>query len=333
LYNLIKEGQKMKIGILATGKIAHTMAQTLTKMRGVEKYAIASRTLEKAQEFQKEMNFEKAYGSYEELCLDPEVELVYIASPHSEHYSNMKMCIEHHKPILCEKSFCVNYKQAKEVLDLAEDKKVFCTEAIWTRYMPSRKMIDDLIASGIIGDVYLVVANLGYPIKHNPRIVNPKLGGGSLLDVGVYPINFAQMVYKEFPETINGFCTYTNTGVDETDSYILSYKDKKQAYLYASMDGVSDRKGIIYGTGGYIKVININNPERIEVYLDRSGKPHKVYKVPKQISGYEYQVSESIKCIQENEIQSEFMSHEETLNILKIMDKLREEMKIVYPFE
>jgi len=323
----------MKIGILATGKIAHTMAETLTKMHGVEKYAVASRTLEKAQAFQREMGFTKAYGSYEDLCKDPEVELVYIASPHSEHYSNMKMCIEHNKPILCEKSFCINYNQAKEVLDLAEDKGVFCTEAIWTRYMPSRKIIDDLLDSGIIGDVYLVVANLGYSIKHHARIVNPKLGGGSLLDVGVYPINFAQMVYKEFPESIKGFCTYTNTGVDETDTYIFTYKGKKQAYLYATMDGLTDRSGLIYGTKGFLKVTNINNPEKIEVYLDRSNKPSKVYKVPKQISGYEYQVEESINCIKKQRIESEFMPHAETLDILKIMDALRNDMKIVYPFE
>lgn len=318
---------------MATGKIAHTMARTLSKMKGVEKYAVASRSLEKAQAFQSEMGFEKAYGTYEDLCRDPQVELIYIASPHSEHYSNMKMCLKYNKPILCEKSFCINHKQAKEILDLAEAKKVFCTEAIWTRYMPSRELINDLINVKVIGDIYLIVANLGYSIKHHPRLVNPELGGGSLLDVGVYPINFAQMVYKQYPKSIRGFCTYTETGVDETDTYILSYEGNRQALLYSSMDGISDRSGIIYGTKGYVKVTNINNPEKIEIYLNQSGKPSKTYKVPKQISGYEYQVEESIKCIRNGKIESSKMPHKETLDILKIMDKLREEMKIIYPFE
>lgn len=323
----------MKIGILATGKIAHTMARTLDKMENVEKYAVASRNLEKAEAFKKEMNFSKAYGSYEELCKDPEVELVYIASPHSEHFNNMKLCLEYHKPILCEKAFCLNHNQAEDIFLQAEKEKVFCTEAIWTRYMPSRKMIDDILDSNIIGNIYLVVANLGYSIKSHPRLINPKLGGGSLLDVGIYPINFAQMVYKESPEDIKGFCTYTQTGVDETDIYVLKYKNNKQAYLYASMDGISDRSGFIYGTKGYIKVTNINNPEKIEIYLDRSDKPYKTYDVPNQISGYEYQVIESIKCITNHKLESSFMPHQETLNILKIMDKLRDEMKIVYPIE
>jgi len=323
----------MNIGILATGGIAHKMAKTLSEMDGVTKYAVASRTKEKANAFKDEMGFEKAYGNYEALCKDPNVDLVYIASPHSEHYENMKLCIQYHKPILCEKAFCLNSKQAEEILNLAKEENVFVAEAMWTRYMPSRRIIDKILDSNAVGEIYLVVANLGYSIKSHPRLVNPTLGGGSLLDVGVYPITFTQMVYKEHPIKIDAHCTYTETGVDETDSYTLTYKNNKQAFLYASMDGISDRTGYIYGSKGYIKVININNPSRIEVYLDQSETPSEVYAVPEQISGYEYQVEECIDSIKNNKLECVSMPQIETLKMMSILDEIRGILNIKYPGE
>jgi len=326
-------GVFMNIGILATGGIAHKMAKTLSEMNGVTKYAVASRTEERANAFKEEMGFEKAYGSYEELCKDQKVELVYIASPHSEHFENMKLCIKYHKPILCEKAFCINSKQAEEVFKLAEEEKVFVAEAMWTRYMPSRRIIDEILNSNIVGDIHLVVANLGYSIKSHPRLVDPKLGGGSLLDVGVYPITFTQMIYKETPEKVDAHCTYTETGVDETDSYTLTYKNNKQAFLYASMDGISDRTGYIYGSKGYIKVININDPSRIEVYLDQSETPAKVYPVPEQISGYEYQVEECVDAINKGKLECASMPQKESLRMMNIYDEIRSKLNVIYPGE
>ena len=184
----------MKIGILGAGGIAVQMAKTVAGMKDVENYAVAARSFERAQAFAEKYGFSKAYGSYEEMLADPQVDLVYIATPHSHHYLHAKMCLEAGKNVLCEKAFTVNADQARKLFALAKEKNLLITEAIWTRYMPSRKMIDDIISSGVIGEVTAVIANLNYAISEVERIRKPELAGGALLDVGVYTINFASMV-------------------------------------------------------------------------------------------------------------------------------------------
>nr|WP_295281109.1 Gfo/Idh/MocA family oxidoreductase [uncultured Blautia sp.] len=160
----------MKLGILGAGNIAVQMAKTVAGMKDAENYAVAARTLERAQAFAEKNGVSKAYGSYEEMLADPEVDLVYIATPHSHHYLHAKMCLEAGKNVLCEKSFTVNAEQARKLFALAKEKNLLITEAIWTRYMPSRKMIDDIIASGVIGEVTSLTANLNYAISEVERI-------------------------------------------------------------------------------------------------------------------------------------------------------------------
>ena len=188
----------MRVGLLGAGNIAGTMAATLRGMKAggedVELYAIASRNQDKADVFAREQGFRKAYGSYEDMLKDDGVDLVYIATPHSHHAEQMKLCIEHGKAILCEKSFTGNARQAEEILNLAEQKRIPLTEAIWTRYQPARKIMDGVIASGKIGEVKLVTSSLCYGIKDTKRIWDPNLAGGALLDLGVYVLNFASMI-------------------------------------------------------------------------------------------------------------------------------------------
>ena len=174
----------MKLGILGAGGIASTMAKTVAGMKDVEAYAVAARDLGRAQVFAQKYEVKKAYGSYEEMLADDEVGLVYIATPHSHHYLHAKMCLEAGKHVLCEKAFTVNGEQAQKLFDLAKEKKLLITEAIWTRYMPSRKMINDIIESGVIGEVTAVTANLSYTVSHVERIRKSELAGGALLDVG-----------------------------------------------------------------------------------------------------------------------------------------------------
>ena len=171
----------MKLGILGAGGIASTMAKTVAGMKDVEAYAVAARDLERARVFAQKYEVKKAYGSYEEMLADDEVELVYIATPHSHHYLHAKMCLEVGKHVLCEKAFTVNAEQAQKLFDLAKEKKLLITEAIWTRYMPSRKMINDIIESGVIGEVTAVTANLSYTVSHVERVRKPELAGGALL--------------------------------------------------------------------------------------------------------------------------------------------------------
>lgn len=322
----------MKIGILGAGNIARTMAITINGMTDMTSYAIASRDLEKAQAFAKEFGFEKAYGSYEELVCDEEVELVYIATPHSHHYEHAKLAIKQHKPVLCEKAFMANAKQAKEIFKMAEEEGVFITEAIWTRYLPSRKMIDDIIASGEIGEVKGVTANLGYDIADKERIVKPELAGGALLDVGIYPLTFASMVLGNEIEEICSSCVKFDTGVDAQNSIILKYKNGTMASLQSSALTATEQYGIVYGTKGYLIAENINNVTAIKIYT-----PEREFvreeKVPEQITGFEYQVAAAKKAISEGKMECEQISHSESIIMMELMDYLRKDWNMIYPFE
>ena len=261
---------------------------------------------ETREEFAGKYGFKKAYGSYEELCADPEVELIYIATPHSSHFDNMKLCIRHKKPVLCEKSFTVNAREAEQIREYAEQEQVFVAEAIWTRYMPSRNMIQEIIDSGIIGDISVLTANLSYPISHKERIMRPELAGGALLDIGVYGVNFAMMHFGTDIERIESSVRMTDTGVDAMESITIFFRGGRMAVLTHDIYSRSDRKGIFYGEKGYIIVENINNPQSISVY-DTEDRLVRRMDVPKQISGYEYEVLECIDAVRSGEKESSSM--------------------------
>lgn len=322
----------MKVGFLGTGRIAATLAETFAQIEGIELYAAASRSLDKAKDFAKEHGFAKAYGSYLELAEDAEVELVYIATPHSRHYEDMKLCVEHGKAVLCEKAFTMNSGQAKEIAELAKAKGVFVTEAIWTRYMPSRKLINDVIASGIIGKPSTLTANLSYVIAHKPRIVTPEPAGGALLDVGVYGLNFAFMHFGTEIEHIETSVQFTDTGVDGQETITLFYKDGRMAVLTHGIYARSDRKGIIYGDKGYIVVENINNPQSISVF-DTDDNLVKRIDVPEQISGYEYQILESMEAIRNHKTESDSMPLSDSIYVMEVMDNIRKKWGLIYPQE
>lgn len=324
--------KKLKMAILGAGGIASAMAKTISQMEQVECYAVGSRSLEKAQAFAQKYGFQKAYGSYEELVKDEEAELVYIATPHSEHFENAMLCVRHKKPVLCEKAFTANAKQAKALLDYAEKEKVFITEAIWVRYLPMLQTIRKELADGAIGTPVMLTANLGYLINEVPRLQRPELAGGALLDVGVYPINFARMIFGDKIAKISSACTYTDSGVDEQDSITLIYEDGKVAQLAASMLGLSDRRGTIYGTKGFMVIENINNFESLTVY-DTNYHEVKTIDRPAQISGYEYEVEACIRALSEGRLECEEMPHAETLRVMELMDGLREEWGVRFPFE
>ncbi len=322
----------MKVGVLGTGNIVQKVTPTIAAIEGLECYAIASRTLERAEQAAAEYGYEKAYGTYEELVADPQVELVYIATPHSRHYDDMKLCIEHKKPVLCEKAFTMNSGQAREIKELAAKEGVFVTEAIWTRYMPSRVMINEILNSGIIGNVTTLTANLCYKVSQNYRILAPELAGGALLDVGVYGINFATMHFGTEIDRIESSVQFDKTGVDGMESITIFYKDGRMAVLTHSVYARSDRKGIFYGDKGYIVVENINNPQSIAVY-DLDDNLLKQVDVPEQISGYEYQFIECAEKIKDGEYESSSMPLDDSIYVMEIMDSIRKEWGLVYPQE
>jgi predicted dehydrogenase len=260
------------------------------------------------------------------------VELVYIATPHSHHAEHMKLCIEHGKNILCEKAFTLNTAQARQIATLAKAKGVYVAEAIWTRYMPSRAMINEVLASGIIGNVTALTATLCYPVAYKERCIRPELAGGALLDVGVYCLNFALMHFGDDIERMDSSVRMTDTGVDGQESITLHYRDGRIAVLTAGILSRSDRKGIFYGDKGYIIVENINNPQSISVY-DLTDTLVKKIQVPAQITGYEYQIREAMARIRAGETESASMPLDTTIAVMERMDALRKDWGLIYPME
>lgn len=320
----------MKLGVLGAGIISYSTAPAMVAVEEVECYAVASRTYEKAKA--DTFGFEKAYGSYEAMLEDDQVELVYVATPHSHHYEHMMLCLKHGKSVLCEKAFTMNARQAREVAAVAKEKGLFVAEAIWPRYMPSRKMIGDVLASGIIGKVNTLTANLSYVIHQVPRIHRPELAGGALLDIGVYGINFALMHFGTDIQRVESSVQMTETGVDGMETITIFYNDGRMAVLTHSIYARSDRKGIIHGDKGYVVVENINNPQSISVYNTKDVLlAH--YDVPEQINGYEYEFQECARMLAEGKTESESMPMADTIYVMEFMDNLRRQWGMVYPQE
>lgn len=350
----------INVAILGAGRIAQKMATTLTLMAQdptyrayARPYAVASRDQARADEFAAQYGIPVAYGSYAQMLDDPEVDLVYIATPHSLHAEQAIACMEAGKHVLVEKAFTVNAEQAQHVIDMSWQTGRLCAEAIWTRYMPSRAMIRRLVEDGTIGDVCAISANLSYPTTRKQRIVDPKLAGGALLDVGVYPLNFIDMAIgpadtnadddtaaatrndaahgRRIVRLETAMTPYT-TGVDAQSTTTLFYDDGVMAVSTCSLLAVSDRDGAIWGTDGYLMCRNVNNVERIDVY----GKDHALIRsipVPAQLTGYEYEVAACASAIAAGSTECPDMPHADTLRMMRLLDQIRERWGLRYPCE
>ena len=322
----------MKIGIMGAGNISRKVAPALVALPEFECWAVASRELDKAEAFAAEFGFEKAYGSYEAMLSDPAVELVYVATPHSHHFEHMMLCLEHGKHVICEKAFTMNAAQAKRVFAEAKKRGLYVAEAIWTRYMPSRKMIQDILDSGVIGTPNTLTANLSYVIAGVRRIHDPALAGGALLDIGVYGLNFALMHFGNEIIRVESSVAKMDTGVDGMEVITLHYRDGRMAVLTHSVYCRSDRMGIIHADKGYLVVENINNPQSIQVF-DTEDRLLARYDVPEQVNGYEYEFKEAARCIAEGKLEADSMPQADTLEVMERMDSLRKSWGLVYPQE
>lgn len=319
-----------KVGIIGAGWIAEKMAQALAPLPDIETHAIASRSIEKARGFAQKHNIPKAYGSYEEMVADNDIDLVYIATPHSHHFEHAMLALEYGKPVLVEKAFTANAAQAEELINKARSKGLFITEAIWTRYMPLSHKVKEIMESGIIGEPRIITATLCYMMEHKERIIRADLCGGALLDLGVYTLNFARMYFgTDIVRTVSN-CHLGPTGMDMHECISLSYIDGRMANLQAGTLCLNDRQGIISGTEGYIRIDNINCPENIEVWRNYE-MVEKITRPEDMVNGYEYQVKECKRCIEAGLQESPMMPHRETIDIMKQMDSLRKEWGVVYP--
>ena len=322
----------LRVGIVGAGWIAEKAAITLNGLDNCEAYAIASRSMEKAEAFAEQWEMKKAYGSYAELIADKDVDLVYVATPHSHHYDVTREALMAGKPCLVEKAFMANHRQAKEIVDLSRARKVFLAEAIWTRYQPAVGIVRDLIHSGRTGTPRLVTATLGYSMGDKPRIMRPDLCGGALLDLGVYALNFVRMFFDADIVSMESQCVKSRTGMDLTNAMSLVLSDGVLCNLQSSAACVGDNIGVIAGTEGNLIIDNINNPQQITV-----NGPDRTYietiHVPRQITGYEYQFLACRQALIDGLLEPREMPLDETLYVMQLMDGFRRQWGVRYPMD
>jgi predicted dehydrogenase len=323
----------IKVGILGAGTVAKKMAETVNAVPQTELAAIGARDIRRANAFADTFHAEKAYGSYYELVSDPDIDLIYVATPHSHHYEHVKLCLEHGRNVICEKAFTANAKQAQELIEIAQSNGLFLMEAMWMRFLPMAKTLKDILDRGVIGRLEALTANLGFKINHKERLVNPALAGGALLDLAVYTIHFASMVLGDEIRNISSTMSYfVETGVDAQEVIAITYKNGAVASLLASFMTNLDRYALIYGTKGRIEIEDLLNFKQFRV-LDNNGKVLETHDMPPQINGFEYELLECVNAINEDRTQSDILPLSETLRIMELMDGLRKDWGITFPFE
>lgn len=324
---------KLNWGILACGRIARKFAADLQLVEGGVLYAVASRELSRAKEFANEFPANKIYGSYLELVQDPEVDVIYIASPHAMHPEHTKLCLEHGKAVLCEKAFALNYFDALEMVNLARSKNLFLMEALWSRFLPHYLKVREMIAQGMIGDLKGVIANFGFKSTQTEdgRHFNPSLGGGSLLDIGIYNVFFAQSILG-VPDQIISSMNTSSTGVDEQCSIIMKYNDGKMATLFSSFASNLETDADIFGTQGRIRLTNrfYEPTATIQYYPEQVDSKQEIHVQKEQGWGYQHEIRHVHQCIEAGLTESPLHSLNDTLSLMKTLDAVRVGMGLAY---
>jgi predicted dehydrogenase len=320
-------------GILGTGVIARKFAEGLLGLPDAKLAAVGSREQVKADAFAADLIVPKRYGSYERLVEDPEIDAVYIATPHTLHKDNAILCLAAGKPVLVEKPFTINAGQAEAVINIARAKKILTMEAMWTRFLPLMVRLRQMLADGAVGDVRLLSADFGFRAETNlsSRLFNPALGGGALLDVGVYPISLASMIFGP-PLQVSGMARIGETGVDEQSAYILGHQRGQLAILYAAVRTNTFQEAEIMGTTGRIK---IHTPwwRPTTMTWMKDDLKNDFIEAPITGNGYQYEAAEFMHCLRMHKTECPTMPLNETLSIMKTLDNLRAEWGLRYPVE
>ncbi|MDX2250419.1 MAG: Gfo/Idh/MocA family oxidoreductase [Bacteroidia bacterium] len=324
---------KIRWGILATGKIAHKFAQGLQLLPGAVIQAIGSRSAESAKNFADTYRIPNIHTSYESLAADPEVDVIYVATPHPGHKEHSLLCLENGKHVLCEKPFAVNAREAQIMVAKAREKNLFLMEAMWTRFMPANVELRKILQDQVIGEVRMLTADFGFASQFDAlsRIYNPDLAGGALLDVGIYPISFAYMVFGQEPVHLSSTASICSTGVDDQSAYLFGYANGALARLSSSVATETSREAVIHGAKGFIRVPLFWKAS--EIYLQVEGKEGVTYKFPYPGTGLQFQAKEVMDCIREGKTESTIMPLDETLRIMHCLDRIRAQWGMKYPME
>jgi predicted dehydrogenase len=315
---------------MGLGKIARTFAADLQLSDDAILYGVASRDLTKARAFSKHHQSIKYYGSYEEMAMDPDIDVIYIATPHPFHVENTLLCLEHGKAVLCEKPMGMDAQEVKMMIDKAKSKQLFLMEGMWTRFIPATEKLLELIDQDVIGEVLFMRADFGFRGDGNPesRIYDKQLGGGSLLDIGIYPIYLSLLTFG-MPKEIKAMARMTETGVDSYCAMLMGYENSARAILESTVEADTPIEAYIYGSNGHIHLHSrFHHSQKISVF--QNGTLKETFALPYPGNGYIFEIAEVNGCIKNGETESNRMPLRMSLDLISVMDRVKKEIGLSY---
>ncbi len=325
--------REFRWGILGTGAIAKQFVRGLRSLSEAEVFAVGSRSGASAAKFADQRNIPRRHASYEDLASDPDVDVVYIATPHTFHAENAALCLQAGKAVLCEKPFCINAAEAERVVELARENGLFIMEGMWTRFFPLMEEVRRLLSEGAIGEVRMLNVDFGFRADLDPasRLFDQRLGGGALLDVGVYCVSFASMIFGR-PSRFVSLPHLGETGVDEQASIVLEHEGGRLANLSIGVRTTTPQEVTIMGTEGYARIhAPWWRPESMT--MSRPDKEDETVEAPVSGNGFNYEAAEVMRCLEAGKKESDVMPLDETLSVMRTMDGIRAEWGLRYPGE
>jgi predicted dehydrogenase len=320
----------VKFGIIGLGKVAHKFAHDLALVDGCVLQAVGSRNLKKARKFATEHQATQFYSSYEEVAADPEIAIIYIATPHVFHFENTMMCLHAGKAVICEKPFAMNLEEVEIMIQTAKDKNLFLMEALWTRFIPSTLKVIELMEQNTIGKIHSIQANFGYVATTDPasRLIARELGGGSLLDIGIYPI-FISLLLLGTPVETASIAQLSKTGIDQHCAMLMKFKNGATAILESTFLTMTSNEAALYGSKGKITMqAPFHHTEKIVVEINGT-EPYQIAS-PMIGNGYAHEIEEVKNCLIAGKIESDKMSFINSLELIKTLDLIRSQVNLTY---
>lgn len=324
--------QSFNWGVIGPGNIANTFAKAIASSQKGKILAVASRSADRAADFAKTYQIDKTYSDYEQMLADPEIDIIYIATPHNFHYQQAKMCLEAGKHVLVEKPCTVNAQQMQALAKLAHNKNLLLQEALWSRFMPCLSQLRQLLNEGIIGDIQYIQSEIGFAFqkREKSRLLKAELAGGSLLDLGIYSITVSQFFLQEHPDKVEAMGQLTDQNVDGHVLASMHYPSGRYSQFTCSMLSQTSNTMRIVGTEGYVNLpACFWDTNRADIYRD--DKLIQSIDIPHPVNGFEYQIEESMRCIEQNLQCSDVMTHRDSIGVLSVMDDIRKQIGVHFP--
>ena len=321
---------KFKWGILGCGRIARSFCEDLANVQDAEVYAVASQSGNRLREFANDFGAQKQYNNYIDLVKDESVDAIYVATPHSYHKEHSILCLKHQKPVLCEKPFALDADETKKMIDVANENSTFIMDAFWVRFLPIYKDVLQMVENKTLGDLKMMRSDFGFNAPFDPmgRLYNKSLGGGSLMDIGVYPV-FATLLFMGFPNEIKTISNIGKTDVDEQIAVVFGYNDGRLANMYASIEVESPVDVDLYFEKGWVRIQRTKKFFR-QLIVNEKDQPQKMKTYDIQGYGLHFEAEEVMRCVREGVNESPMMPHQFTIQFLEVIDKIKAQAGISY---